>query len=51
MKVIRLLHFDFPAKLGGQKFCLTHGAICKRPFHNKKKKNKKEKQLSVTYSQ
>ena len=24
MKVIRLLHFEFPAKLGGQKVCLMH---------------------------
>ena len=28
-KVIRLLHFDFPAKLGGQKVCLMHGALFK----------------------
>ena len=27
MKVIRLLHFDFPAKLGGQNVCLMHGAL------------------------
>ena len=27
MKVIRLLHFDFPAKLGGQNVCLMHEAL------------------------
>ena len=27
MKAIRLLHFDFPAKLGGQKVCLMHEAL------------------------
>ena len=28
MKIILLLHFDFPSKLGGQKVCLTHAALC-----------------------
>ena len=27
MKVIRLLHFEFPTKWGGQKVCLMHGAL------------------------
>ena len=27
MKVIRLLYFDFPAKFGGKKVCLMHGAL------------------------
>ena len=32
MKVIRLLHFDFPAKLGGRKVCLMHWAFSSRSF-------------------
>ena len=28
MKVIRLIHFGFPTKLGGQEVCLMHGALC-----------------------
>ena len=41
MKVIQLLHIDFPVKLEGQKVCLMHGSLSTKRCNSKFFLNKK----------